>query len=124
VDEALGVDCLQALGHLAYQCRCLARVVVALPVGQPIRQGPPLDKGHDDVGDALVFTHVVDRADVRVADGGGDPGLAQEALLRQLAVRLWPVEARHLQRDDAAQFRVLGFVDGAIPPVPSRARRR
>ena len=88
------------------------------PVGGDERtEGLPLDMFHDDKGLALVFTDLVDGADVGMIQGRGGAGLLEEpgrgfrVLLRQ-----------HLDGDRALERRVVSLIDlGPMPPSPMRA---
>src|ERR1700678_1465256 len=44
---------------------------------------------HDEVGLPFLFADVVDGADVGVVQGGCGPGLAQEALMREVEAGVW-----------------------------------
>src|SRR5262249_10574980 len=66
---------------------------------------------HDEEGLAAVLVDVVDRADVRVVQGGGGPGLAAEALQRVAVVGV-PF-GQELEGHVPAEPGVLGPVDHA-----------
>ena len=79
--------------------------------------------GHDDKGPALVFSHVKNRADVRMTHCRRRPGLAQEALLAFPLVRLPTGEAGHLDGHQAAELRVLRLVDHPYSPFTQPAKQ-
>jgi hypothetical protein len=60
-----------------------------------------------------VARHVEDADDVRVVQRRGGPGLAQEALQRELLLVPPAHRGQHLDRDLAVQFEVFGQVDRA-----------
>jgi hypothetical protein len=64
---------------------------------QPVER-PAGDELHDDEGAPLHLVHLVDGADVRVLDGGGEPRLAQRGFARVVARAVAP---EHLQHDGA-----------------------
>src|SRR5262249_48037959 len=70
-----------------------------------------LDEGHREEVNAVDLVDVVDGTEVRMVNGGGQAGLALEAL------QDWCPRAsrkvRHLEGHLAAQPRILGQVDGA-----------
>ena len=81
--------------------------------GHQFDQGDALDIGHDEEGDAAGLADVVDRAQVGMLDGGGETGLALEALAHGGVLVAGAV--RHLEGDVAAEVGVFGQVDGAHP---------
>src|SRR5688500_11687556 len=78
------------------------------PAVEPLRQRLALEVLHDEVVDAFLLAHVVQDADVRVAEGGDGARLALEprAHLRAAAV----VGAQHLDRHRAVEARVARLV--------------
>ena len=74
----------------------------------------PLDKFHRDIPDAGFVAKIVDRHDVRLVEPARRLRLAAKAVdhLRRILAREL-VLADRLQRDDALDHRVVGFVDDA-----------
>ncbi len=105
--QAVGVG--QGLGQVAHRLGRLGEVDVAAVHGP--RQGAPLDEGGGDEVVRPVVAGIVNRDNVRVAQPGCRPGLAQEALDLAVAFRL--VALRDLEGDFAVQLRVVGAIDGA-----------
>ena len=68
-------------------------------------------KFHDQKGAAVFLADVVDRADVGMVERRGGLGLAAEALERLTVLR--QIFRQELQRDEAAEARVFGFVNHA-----------
>src|SRR2546428_35083 len=58
-----------------------------------------------------MFAHVVDRADVRMADAGSRAGLAEEALAALRLTLRRAVETRNLEGHTTVELRVVGLVD-------------
>ena len=81
------------------------------PPRDPLLQRLPVEQLHDDERLPVVLADVVDRADVRMVQRRGGAGLALEALQR-LPGR-GELGRQELERDLAAQPRVLGLVDDA-----------
>ena len=111
MDDPLRVRGLERLGDSDPEVQHL------LP-GQPPRvqqlaQRLALEQLHHDEGPAGVVADVVDRADVRVVEPGGDARLALEPLERPGLGE--QVRREHLDRHRALQTQVLGPVDGAHP---------
>ncbi len=69
---------------------------------------------HDEILDALLRAHIVQRADVRMGERRDRPRLALEALAH-LGVR-GEMPRENLDRHRPVEARVLGFVDLAHPP--------
>ena len=81
---------------------------------QRVREGLPFDVLHDDEIDAVLLTHVIKRADVRVIELRDRLGLALET---RLAFRtLSQVLRKHLDGDRPVETGVVGFVD--LPHSP------
>ncbi len=70
-----------------------------------------LQQLHDDEGLALVLPDLVDRADVRVVEGGGGPGLAQEPVERGAVAG--GLGGEELQGDGSVEDAVVCPVDDA-----------
>ena len=87
--------------------------------GDFVRDRLALDVAHRDPENASILAGLVDGADARMVELGRDRGLATETFERG------PVAARprveDLQRDLAAEARVLGEVDGRLPAAPELA---
>ena len=80
VDEALGVDVVEAGAQLRARCGApRAAVAAALRLQRASRRGVALQLLHHDEGAALVPADGVDEHDVGVLEVGGEPGLALEA---------------------------------------------
>src|SRR5262249_7735897 len=79
------------------------------------RQGSAVDERHDDEVNAAVLADIMDRADVRMVDGGGKARLSVEPIENRLPVRF--AEVRHLEGDRAAQLGVFGKVDCTHPTL-------
>ncbi len=113
VDHALlvrVVERVQDLRHDAHDvgdAEALVRLEARLQLAS-------LDELHRDVPDACFLAEIVDRHDVRVVEAARRVRLAAKAvdhLDRVLAGEL--VLADRLQRDDALDHRIVGFVDDA-----------
>ena len=76
---------------------------------QALRERLPLEKLHDQVGDAVLLTYVVERADVGMTQAGERSCFTVEPLqLRRLnATR----RGQHLDGDRAPQAEVAGVID-------------
>jgi hypothetical protein len=84
------------------------------------RQRLAFEELHDEIGDAVVASDVVQRADVRMTETGDRPRLALEAL-RQVGVG-GEVRRQNLEGDDAAESCIGGTVDFAHPAGTDRGQ--
>jgi hypothetical protein len=64
---------------------------------------------HDDESLAVLLVDLVDGADIGMVEGGSGSCFAPEALQRLMVFGY--VVRKELERDKAAQFDVLGFID-------------
>ena len=90
------------------------------PLPDPLGERLALQQLHRDEVLALVLVDLVDRADPGVVEGGGRPGLALETLERGLVLR--HVRGQELERDVAAELRVLRLVHDAHAPAAELGR--
>ena len=80
MDDALGVRRHQRVGHLHPDVEHLS---IAIGVaGDVLLQALPLKLLHDDEGVAVVVFNAVDRADIRMVQQRGGPGLARKTFQR------------------------------------------
>ena len=86
------------------------------PLRQPLGQRLALQVLHHQEVDPVLVAHVVDRADMRVAQAGKGPGLALESLLQVGIVR--DERGEDFEGDDAIEAGIPGFVDLAHPARP------
>ena len=113
VDDAARVGRLEGVGDLGSE---VEKGVQGQRSGaEAIAQGLAVEQLHRDEGPALMLVHVVDRADVRMLEGGGSAGFALQAL-ESLSV-LGELIRQELQGDAAAELEVLGLVDDAHAPA-------
>ena len=114
VHDALPMGCVEGLCDLDGALeRLLQR---QRPLLQPLGEGFPLQVLHDQVVDAVVLAHIVERADVGVGEAGDGLGLPLEALSKD-----WvggELRGKDLQGDGAVQAGVVRSVDLAHPPGP------
>ncbi len=87
------------------------------PLGEAVGQRLALDQLHHEVIHAVLVADVVQRADMRVGQGGDRLGLALEAELQLRVLR--QVRGQHFDRDRPVEPRVPGLVN-----LPHRLRRR
>ena len=88
---------------------------------EPSLERLSLEALHHEEVDLPLAPHVVDGADVRVAEAGEGPRLAAEA---GQEVGVGPqLRGQHLDRDRALEARVAGLVDLAHPARAQRPRR-
>ena len=95
-------------------------------VGEILLQRLAAQQLHDQVGLSVLFAHIVDGADVGVVQGGGRPGLAQEALMGKVDAGVRSAGGRRtagarfgdekavgdeLESDFAFQPRIQGAID-------------
>ena len=76
---------------------------------------------HGDEGAAVLLADVVNRADVRVIQGGRGSGLALESIQRLRVASEFV--GQELERDKAMEPRVLRLVDHAHPAAAQLSRR-
>ncbi len=118
VDDALAVGLFEALRDLGGDVERLPDR--ERPFADPVPQGPAGAEGHGDESLPLVFIDLVDGADVRMVETGGDLGFADEA--RPLGVGAEHPGPEELQGDGPLELRVLGLVNDAHPPLAQLAR--
>ena len=87
-----------------------------------LRERLPFEQLHDDEVLPLVLLDGVNRADVGMVQRRGGASLALEALERRRV--LGQLGGQELERDAAAEARVLGFVDDAHPAASEPAHDR
>ena len=115
VDEPPGVGGGQPLGHLVGDADRLGDGEFP-GAAEPVFQRLALEEGHRQEGHAVVLADLEDGDDVRVLDGRGGAGLAEESLL---VLRVLGDGRQHgLERDLAAELRVLGEEDHAHAAGP------
>ena len=113
VDDASRVRGVERVGDLDGQFEQQPRLERFARNAVPERL--PLQELHGDERLAFVFADFVDRANVRMVERRGGPGLALKPLER-LPVP-GEVFGKELQRHHAAEFGVLGFVHDTHPPA-------
>ena len=109
MDDPLGVRRLERVGDLDPDLEELPELEGPAP--DPLGQRLALEQLHRDEVLALVLVDLVDRADAGVVERRGGARLALEALERGRVLR--HLRGQELQRDVAAELRVLGLVDDA-----------
>src|SRR6516165_6369156 len=67
-----------------------------------------LDEGHDHIGNAGVFTGIMNGANMGMPDAGRRTDLTQEALHGQPGILPYRFQARHLECYLAIQVRIVG----------------
>src|SRR5262249_38096810 len=72
---------------------------------------------HDDEVHAIIEREVMDRTDVRMVQGGGEPGLALETL--QVNFVLGQFRWENFEDDSAAQRGIDGLVNGTLTAGPN-----
>ena len=87
------------------------------PARDALTERLALDDFHRDVGAAIGFADIVNRADVRMVEGCRRARLSQQPTAP--AWMLGQVCRQDLERDVAAQLRIVGAIHLAIPPAPS-----
>ena len=80
MDQAALVGGRQPVGHLAADAQHLGQRQARPSRSQPVLQRLAVEELHGQERHAAVLADLVDGDDVVVLDGGGGPGLAQEAL--------------------------------------------
>ena len=109
MDDAAGVRRIERVGDLdAEREQFLHRHGLAADF---LLQRHAVEELHGDEGLAVVLADVVDGADIRMIEGGGGLGLAQETGPRLGVLR--DTIGQQLQSHKAVQTRVLGFVNDA-----------
>src|SRR5437899_10414678 len=115
VDNACTVGGIQRIGDLDSK-RQQSLHIQAAPPGRgndALLQCGALQILHDDEGAAVLLADVMNRADVRVIQGGSGPGLAPETVQ---ALRVASEFVRQkLESDRALEPGVLGLVDYTHP---------
>ena len=109
VDDALRVGRLEGVRDLDPEVE--ERAELERPLPDPLRERLPLEQLHGDEVLPLVLLDRVDRADAGVVEGRGGAGLALEALEGRRVLR--QLHRQELERDVAAELRVLGLVHDA-----------
>jgi hypothetical protein len=113
MDHPGPVCCVERIGKVDRQRQDL--VYRRAAGDQSVAQGLACEPFHDDERLAVVLGDLMDRTDVRMVERRGGPRLAPETLH---GVRVARHPARQeLQRDLAAERKVLGAVDHAHPPA-------
>jgi hypothetical protein len=105
VDEAVLVGVAEGVAELSGDLDGLFE-----GLGLALLEARALDQLHDQVGHVLVLADVVHRDHVRVAEGGGGAGLAEEALA---SVADLVVSAKDLDRDRSLEVGVPAAEDDA-----------
>jgi hypothetical protein len=83
-------------------------------------QGLSFQQFHGDEGSTIAFVNLIDRADVRMVQGGRGLGFALET-----TEGLWVVGGvvgKKLQGNMAIKLKVLGFIDDAHPTTADLAQ--
>ena len=102
VDHVVAVGVVERIGHLRGDAdRLLDRQ--RLLGDEPVPQRLSGHDRHDEIEEAVGLPRVVERQDVRVVEGGGQPDFAQEAVPAQ---RLREIVAEHLDRHLAVVLEV------------------
>ena len=86
----------------------MSRLTFDRPLLDDLLQGLPFEQLHHDEMLVLVLVDRVDGTDIGVIQGRGGSGLALESLERGLV--LGEVGGQELQRDLAAEARILGLI--------------
>jgi len=107
VDHALAMGAVEGTGHLAGQLDGLFYGKLGLLL-EPLAQGLAGHVGHDVVEQAVHFTGVMQRKNVRVAQRRRYFDLAEEPLA---AERGGQIGAQHLERHLAVVLEVVGQID-------------
>ena len=111
MDDPLAVGFIQGVGDLDAAPQHLFGRESALE--QPLGQRLAFQELHDEVLDAVLVAHVVERADVGMRERRDGLGFSLETLANLLVLR--KMRGEDLDRDRALQPRVLRFVDLAHP---------
>ena len=109
MNDALGVRCVERVGDFDGQSE--ERLVVERASGDAMLEGRALEKLHGDEGLAFVPADFVDGADVGMVQRGGGARFSAKAFERLRILR--KIVGQEFQRDEAAEFGVLGLVDDA-----------
>ena len=118
VDDPLRVGRLEGVRDLGPQVE--ERAELERPLADPLRERLPLQQLHGDEVLALVLVDRVHGADAGVVEGRGGAGLALEA--RERVRVLGQLRGQELERDVAAELRVLGLVHDAHAPAAELRR--
>ena len=113
MDDAFGMRSLQPVGDLNREIQKVVRPERL--IGNPALERLPFEQFHGDEGPAGVLANVVDRADVRMIQRRGRPGLAQKAVQRHAV--LGEFFREEFEGDGAAQARVFGLEDNPHAPA-------
>src|SRR5690242_822047 len=111
VDDGFRMSGIKSVGDLVAIVRDFFDVQ-GLP-GNAMFQGLSLENLHNNEVLAFELVHVIDRADVRVIQGGSSTSFPLKALDRQMVSG--NLFGEELHRDHAAQLDVLGLIDDAHP---------
>jgi hypothetical protein len=114
--ETAGMCDIQGARHLRQDPRGLRRIQAPTP--EALLQVAALHVAHRDEEVLLGRTRLVDRDDVRVVDGRGELGLAQEAVAERLVLR--KRRSEQLECDLPLQSQVLGEIDDAHAAQPEQ----
>jgi len=85
---------------------------------EALAQGLSLHHRHHEVEEAVRFTGIVERQDVRVVEAGSEPDLPEKSPPPQ---RFGELGMEHLERDVAVVLDVVGEVDRGHPSRPELA---
>jgi hypothetical protein len=111
VEDPLPVSGVQSVGDLdpeLQDLRCRKR-----SSGEALPERLALEKLHGDEGTSFLLVHIVDRADVRMVQGGRGTRFAPHPLHRLAVFR--KVFRQELQGNEAVQLVVFGPVDDPHP---------
>ena len=105
--------CAAARASASWSARSIASRTDQSGVGKQLPQGAAAHELHRDVRELALFADSVDRDDVRVVEGGGEPGFLLEP--PQIGGPAGGRARKHLERDLAAKREVPCAIDLAHP---------
>jgi hypothetical protein len=118
MDEAARMRGVEGRRHLGHDRRGVGRIERPLRA-QHAAEVAAADQVHRHEEESLILARVVDRDDVRVADGDRDPRLLREAPAETRV--LGEIGRDHLQGHDVIERQVRGPVDDSHPALAGHA---